>query len=332
MISGASQADIGVLIISARKGEFETGFERGGQTREHAVLAKTLGVEHLIVAVNKMDDPSVEWSQDRYDEIVKKTGPFLKQNGYKLDQNVVYLPISGLAGDNLKERKGTASWYTGPTLWEVFDTLKLPERDRNKGFRIPLLEGFKDMGSTMGLGKVEQGTVKPGTKAILMPTKVPVLITSIAIEDDEVSYALPGENIRLQLKGVDEEQVGKGFVLCPAVDPLPPVRRFKAQVLVTELLEARPLITAGYNAILHVHTSVEECQIMKLYECTDMKTKKKEMKPRFAKEGNLLVCGIEVVQPVGVAAFGETPQLGRFTLRDEGKTIAIGKILEVSNK
>jgi peptide chain release factor subunit 3 len=188
------------------------------------------------------------------------------------------------------------------------------------------------MGSIMGIGKVEQGIVYPGTKAVMMPTNVQTEITSVFIEDDEVSHALPGENIRVRLKGVEEEQVSKGWVLCPLKEPRAPCTRFKAQVLVLELLEVRPLITAGYNCILHVHTSVEECTIAKLYECTDMKTKTTEKKPRFAKEGNVLVCGIEVSQKVCVTPFTETAQLGRFTLRDEGKTIAIGKILEVSSK
>merc|ERR1719188_1024712 len=118
MIAGASQADIAVLIISARKGEFETGFEKGGQTCEHALLAKTLGVEKLIIAINKMDDPTVEWAKSRYDDIVKKIGVFLKKSGYKDDQ-VYYLPMSGLMGDNIKERKKTPQWFDGKTLLDT---------------------------------------------------------------------------------------------------------------------------------------------------------------------------------------------------------------------
>merc|ERR1712066_1080235 len=160
MIGGASQADIGVLIISARKGEFETGFERGGQTREHAMLAKTLGVDKLVVTINKMDDLSVEWAQSRYDEITKKLGPFLKSSGFKDDQ-VVFLPISGLTGDNVKEVKNTPSWNKTKTLLDTLDSLDIPQRKADASFRIPMLDGYKDMGATMAIGKVEQGTVKP---------------------------------------------------------------------------------------------------------------------------------------------------------------------------
>jgi peptide chain release factor subunit 3 len=291
-----------------------------------------------------MDDPSVEWAQSRFDEIVKKTSPFLKQNGYKIDgpmKNVDFIPISGLAGHNVKEKAGRADWFKGPSLWEVFDNLQPPKRDAELPFRIPLLDGYKDMGAVIGLGKVEQGTVKPGTKAIIMPTKVPTEIVAVSIEEDDVAHARPGEAIRLKLKGVEEEQVCKGFVLCPLKQPLPPCTRFKAQVLVLELLEQRPLITAGYQCILHVHTDVQECVIKKLYQVTEPKTKKTEKNPRFAKEGTVLVCGIEAVQQVCVAPFEKsadvplelvTPQLGRFTLRDEGRTIAIGKIVQVSDK
>jgi len=336
MIAGASQADIAVLIISARKGEFETGFERGGQTREHAVLAKTLGVDKLIVAVNKMDDPSVNWEKSRYDEIVNKVTPFLKQNGFNPKQEgvVQFLPCSGLTGDNLKEKSKDprSDWYKGPVLWELLDTTKPPERSATKDFRIPMLDGFKDEGKVVAIGKVEQGVIKVGQKAMVMPNKVATEVLAVWIEEDEVSHANPGENVKIRLKGIEEEQVSKGYVLCP--QPLAgyaSCTRFKAQIVVLELLESRQLISAGYACILHVHTVVEECQIAKLYEVTDRATKKK-LSNRFAKEGMIVVCGIEAANPICVSAFSETPQLGRFTLRDEGRTIAIGKITAVSSK
>jgi len=167
---------------------------------------------------------------------------------------------------------------------------------------------------------------------MIMPTRVETQVLSVYIEEDEVAYAKPGENIRLRLKGVEDDQVCKGFVLSPLKDPAHSCTRMKVQLMVLELLEARPLLTAGYNCILHLHTSVEECQIVKLYEATDKKTKKTEKKPKWAKEGNVLIAGIEVARQVAVAPFTETQQMGRFTLRDEGVTIAIGKVMEVSNK
>ncbi|OXB71381.1 UNVERIFIED_CONTAM: hypothetical protein H355_011884 [Colinus virginianus] len=172
MIEGAAQADIGVLIISARKGEFETGFEKGGQTREHALLAKTLGVNQLVVAVNKMDDPTCEWSRTRFEEVERKLTPFLKSCGFNPAKDITFIPISGLFGQNLKEhvsRPGTkaydrkAAWYTPdkPTLFELFDSLIPPERKEEGPLRVPILDGYRDNG-IIALGKVEAGVLVPG--------------------------------------------------------------------------------------------------------------------------------------------------------------------------
>lgn len=177
MISGASQADIGVLVISARKGEFETGFERGGQTREHAQLAKTLGVSKLVVAVNKMDDPSIveagdTWSKARYDEIVSKLTPFLKGCGYK-PSDLVYVPISGLMGKNMREKIGgeVCGWYEGKPLFEILDGIEPGSRDPYAAFRMPVMDKYKDMG-TIVMGKCESGIVEKGMRLVMMPNKV----------------------------------------------------------------------------------------------------------------------------------------------------------------
>lgn len=331
MISGASQADIGVLIISARKGEFETGFERGGQTREHALLAKTLGVDKLILAINKMDDPSVCWAKERFDEIKQKLAPFLKSSGFKDDQ-VIFLPLSGLTGDNIKERKDTAAWFTGATLLDTLDAMETPPRCNAAGLRIPMLDGFKDMGAVTAIGKVEQGTVKPGLKCIVMPIGHKCSVTTVCINDVEMQYALSGENVTLKLNGINEDQLCKGYVLCSLADPVRVVSKFKAQIHVIELPEERPVMTSGYKAVIHVHTAIEECEILKLYETLNMKDKKKEKNPRFCREGNILTCSIQLARPTAVDVFTGVQQLGRFTLRDEGRTIAIGKITELPSK
>eukprot|EP00929_Paragymnodinium_shiwhaense_P102844 TRINITY_DN6606_c0_g1_i1.p1 TRINITY_DN6606_c0_g1~~TRINITY_DN6606_c0_g1_i1.p1 ORF type:complete len:660 (-),score=280.20 TRINITY_DN6606_c0_g1_i1:265-2244(-) len=329
MIAGASQADIGVLIISARKGEFETGFERGGQTREHATLAKTLGVEKLLIAVNKMDDPSVEWAKTRYDEIVTKLSPFMKSCGFKDDQ-VIFLPMSGLVGDNIKEKKNTPSWYDGKTLLDTLDTIDAPERKADKALRIPMLDGYKDMGSVIAIGKVEQGVCKPGTKCIIMPINHKCTIERVQINEEDMQYANCGENVTLAMKGVSEELLCKGYVLCAAVDPVPVVTKFKAQMQVLELPEERPVMTSGYRSVIHTHTSTEECEIVKLYESQVKGKKEKEKNPRFVREGTIVTASIQLMRPTAVDVFTATQQLGRFTLRDEGRTIAIGVIKELA--
>ena len=170
MIAGAAQADVGILVISAKKGEFESGFEKGGQTREHAMLAKTLGVKTLIVVINKMDDPTVLWAHERYDECVTKLSPFLKLTGWNLKKNVIFLPISALTGKNIKEAVGktVCPWYDGPTLFQIFDSIEVSDRDPTAPLRVPLLDRFSDRG-VICMGKVEAGTCRAGDWVLIMP-------------------------------------------------------------------------------------------------------------------------------------------------------------------
>ncbi|KAF8821414.1 putative elongation factor Tu [Cardiosporidium cionae] len=339
MISGAAQADVGVLIISARKGEFETGFEKGGQTREHALLAKTLGVNQLIVVVNKMDDPTCAWDEARYREIEAKLTPFLKGCGYNPLKDLVFIPISGLQGQNLREHvsdpsfKGyskEASWYglDRPTLLQVFDKIESSERSSGAHLRIPLLDGYKDSG-VMVVGKVESGTINPGVTCLLMPQKEKIKVLSVFLEDDEVSHALPGENVRLKIVGVEEEQISRGCVLCNVDNPCPIVTEFIGRVAIVEFLEHRPLLSAGYSCILHAHTAVEEVQFVKLLECIDKKTKKKSTNPQFVKSISIVTAHLQLNSPICLEVFDNFAQLGRFTLRDEGRTIAIGKVTSI---
>jgi len=330
MISGASQADVAVLIISARKGEFETGFERGGQTGEHALLAKTLGVEKILICINKMDDDSVEWAQERYDEIVTKLSTFLEKTAqFKKDQ-IAFLPISGLKGHNIKERLSTPAWFTGKTLLDTLDTTDLERPSKDAALRIPLLEGYRDMGAIMAIGKVEQGTVKPGMKCVVMPIGAKCTVQVVNINDEPMKFAKTGENVTLKMSGVSEEQLAKGYVMCPVVEPIRVVSKFKAMMQVIELPEERPVMTAGYKAILHCHVASEECEIAKLSEACSMNNlKKKEKNPKFVRENSVLWCTINLARPTALDAFTGTAQLGRFTIRDEGRTVAIGKILEL---
>ncbi|XP_043813346.1 eukaryotic peptide chain release factor GTP-binding subunit isoform X6 [Manihot esculenta] len=238
MISGASQADIGVLVISARKGEFETGYERGGQTREHVQLAKTLGVSKLLVVVNKMDDPTVNWSKERYDEIESKMIPFLKSSGYNVKKDVLFLPISGLLGTNMKTRidKSVCSWWNGPCLFEALDAVEVPLRDPKGPFRMPIIDKFKDMG-TVVMGKVESGSITEGDSLLVMPNKTQVKVVAVYCDETKVRCAGPGENLRVRLSGIDDEDILAGFVLSSIAKPIASVTEFVAQLQILELLD-----------------------------------------------------------------------------------------------
>ena len=333
MIGGTAQADVGVLVVAARKGEFETGFDRGGQTREHAQLAKTLGVNKLIVVVNKMDDPSIcddgVWSKARFDEIKERLTPFLKTCGYNVKTHVTFVPISGLHGTNMRDPVDgkVCPWYTKGSLFNVLDGLDPLDRNVDGPFRMPIMDKYSEMG-TVVMGKSESGTVKVGMELLVMPNSTPVKVTNIFRDDDEVQICGPGENLRLKVSGIDADAILAGFALSSVGTPLRAVTSFEAQLAVIDLLEHKPLFTEGYKSVCHIHNAIEECEIFKIMFEIDAKTKTKK-KAKFIKSGKLVVARIRLAKPVVVETFKDTPQMGRFTLRDEGKTIAIGKVTKL---
>ncbi|KAF8320725.1 hypothetical protein DL93DRAFT_2073376 [Clavulina sp. PMI_390] len=326
MISGAAQADVAILVISARKGEFETGFEKGGQTREHIMLVKTAGVTKVVVVINKMDDPTVGWEEERFKEIKDKLTPFIKSAGFNTKTDVIWIPISAYTGVNVKDRatKAQVSWLTGPSLLETLDTIPLIDRKINGPVIMPISEKYKDLG-TMVVGKLESGRVKKGDSLVMMPNKVNVEVLAIYSEsEEEINYAFGGDNVRLRIKGIEDEDVSPGFVLASAARPVHSVKRFEAQLAI---LDHKNIICAGYSAVMHVHTLAEEVQLSALLHYFDKKTGRKSRKPpQFAKRGQKIIAQIEASDLVCIERFADYPQLGRFTLRDEGKTVAIGKV------
>ncbi|KAK2466186.1 hypothetical protein APHAL10511_001828 [Amanita phalloides] len=332
MISGAAQADIAILVISARKGEFETGFERGGQTREHVMLVKTAGVSKLVIAVNKMDDITVKWDKARFDEIKDKMTAFVRTAGYNPKTDVSFIPLSAYTGLNLKDRVPSSScpWWDGPSFLEHLDKMPMVDRKMNAPLMMPVSEKYKDMGTVI-VGKIESGHIVKGDTLLLMPNKNEVEIVAIYNEiEDEVPKALSGDNVRLRIRGVDDEEVSPGFVLTSLQNPIHAVRQFEAQLAI---LEHKNIICAGYSAVMHVHTLAEEVTLSALLHYFDKATGRKSKKPpQFAKKGQKVVAMIETVAPICVERFTDHPQLGRFTLRDEGRTIAIGKITKLKEK
>lgn len=326
MIGGASQADLAVLVISARKGEFETGFEKGGQTREHAMLAKTAGVKHLIVLINKMDDPTVNWSLDRYEECKEKLVPFLKKVGFNPKKDIHFMPCSGLTGANLKESSDLCPWYTGLPFIPHLDSLPFFNRSTDGPIRLPIVDKYKDMG-TVVLGKLESGSIAKAQQLIMMPNRHTVEVLSLLSDDVETEYAGPGENLKLRLKGIEEEEILPGFILCNAENLCHSGRTFDAQIVI---IEHKSIICPGYNAVLHIHTCIEEVQISALICLVDKKTgEKSKTRPRFVKQDQVCIARLRAAGTICLETFKDFPQMGRFTLRDEGKTIAIGKVLKL---
>ncbi|NWI18719.1 ERF3A factor, partial [Crypturellus soui] len=326
MIGGASQADLAVLVISARKGEFETGFEKGGQTREHAMLAKTAGVKHLIVLINKMDDPTVNWSNERYEECKEKLVPFLKKVGFNPKKDIHFMPCSGLTGANLKEQSEFCPWYIGLPFIPYLDNLPNFNRSVDGPIRLPIVDKYKDMG-TVVLGKLESGSICKGQQLVMMPNKHNVEVLGILSDDVETDSVAPGENLKIRLKGIEEEEILPGFILCDPNNLCHSGRTFDAQIVI---IEHKSIICPGYNAVLHIHTCIEEVEITALICLVDKKTgEKSKTRPRFVKQDQVCIARLRTAGTICLETFKDFPQMGRFTLRDEGKTIAIGKVLKL---
>ncbi|WWD06982.1 hypothetical protein V865_005079 [Kwoniella europaea PYCC6329] len=332
MISGAAQADVAILVLSARKGEFETGFEREGQTREHAMLIKNNGVNKLIVAVNKMDDPTVQWDKERYDDICKKITPFLKSVGFNPKTDLTFIPVSGQIAQNIKDRidKKIAPWYEGPSLLEYLDTMEVMERDIDAYPVICVQEKYAELG-TMIMGKIEAGRIKKGSKLLMMPNKTPVEVSAVYSEQgDEMDTGFAGESVRVRLTGISDKDITPGFVLCSTQKPVKTVTAFRADL---SILETKNIICGGYTCVLHVHTLAEEVTLTALLHYFDRRTRRKSKKPpQFAKQGMLVSVLIETTAPICIETYKESKILGRFSLRDEGKTVAIGKVTKLIEK
>jgi peptide chain release factor subunit 3 len=342
MIMGASQADVGVLVISARKGEFEAGFDKGGQTREHALLAKTLGVSFLVVVINKMDEPTVRWRKERFDECVNKLRPFLKGCGFKIKKEVKFMPISGLNGANVKDEVDPKEcgwwancWKTGEnntsqsTLMGLLDNLEMKGRNPNAPVRMPVLDRYSDRG-TIAMGKVESGTIRPGSKIILMPTRQTFKVDGIWSDETPIASARPGENVLVKIGGAGMEDVQKGFVICTD-PPCRSVDKIICQIMVMDLPEHAKILTAGFQSVFHAHCAEEEATVTKIFETTDKKGKVHKG-AHFAQVGMTVICMIELARTVPCETYDDYPFLGRFTLRTEGKTCAIGIIKKLPPK
>ncbi|KAL3475587.1 P-loop containing nucleoside triphosphate hydrolase protein [Aspergillus californicus] len=331
MIGGASQADVGVLVISARKGEYETGFEKGGQTREHALLARNTGVQKLVVAVNKMDDPTVEWSKDRFQECTVKVSKFLEALGYK-KADLTFMPISAQRTLGVKDRipSDICPWYSGPSLIEYLTDMKMPERNLNAPFMMPLSAKYRDMG-TMVEGRIEAGVIKKNSNCIIMPNRTKIEIAALYGEtEDEISTATCGDQVRMRLRGVEEEDLLPGFVMCSPKRLVHCVSAFEAKI---RILDLKSILTAGFNCVMHVHSAVEEVTVAALLHKLEPGTGRKSKRPPpFASRGQMIIARIEVTSSAGavcVERFEDYNQMGRFTLRDQGQTVAIGMITKL---
>ncbi|PXF28301.1 MAG: translation elongation factor EF-1 subunit alpha [Thaumarchaeota archaeon] len=328
MITGASEADCAILVLSAKEGETDTAVAPGGQAREHAFLLKTLGVSQIILAINKMDDS--KFSEDAYKAAKEKGEKLVKSVGYKIE-NVPAIPISGWTGDNLVKKSENMPWYSGKTLLESFDDFTVPEKPTGKPLRLPIQDVYSITGvGTVPVGRVETGTMKPNDKIIVMPSGAVGEIKSIETHHQEMPSATAGDNIGFNLRGIEKKDIKRGDVLGTPDNPPCVAKEFKAQIIVINHPTA---IAPGYTPVMHCHTAQVAATISAFESKINPATgAAEEENPKFLKVGDSAIVRIRPVRPTCIETFQEFPEMGRFALRDMGSTIAAGIVKEITEK
>merc|ERR1712176_1116824 len=331
MITGTSQADVAVLVIASGTGEFEAGIAKNGQTREHALLSFTLGVKQMICAINKMDDKSVNYSENRYNEIKNEVSGFLKKIGYNPNM-IPFVPISGWNGDNMLERSSNMGWYKGPTLLEALDNIIPPKRPIEKALRVPLQDVYKIGGiGTVPVGRVETGVLKPGMVVTFAPAMITTEVKSVEMHHEQLKQAVPGDNVGFNVKNVSVRDIRRGNVASDSKnDPAAGCEDFTAQVIV---LNHPGEIRAGYTPVLDCHTAHIACKFATLKEKIDRRSGKSvEKEPKAVKSGDAAIVLLTPSKPLCVETFKDYAPLGRFAVRDMRQTVAVGVIKAVTKK
>ncbi|CAD8193493.1 unnamed protein product [Paramecium pentaurelia] len=331
MITGTSQADVALLMIASTAGEFEVGMSQNGQTKEHILLAYTLGVRQLIIGINKMDEKSVNYQKDRYDEIVKELKIYLNKVGYNPNA-IPFIPISGWNGDNMLQKSFNLQWYHGPTLFEALDSITPPQRPLNKPLRLPLQDVYKIGGiGTVPVGRVETGVLKTGMIIQFAPSGIISEIKSIETFHGGLVDATPGDHIGFNVRNVSVKDLRRGYVASDYMnDPAKECISFIAQLIV---INHPDKISNGYCPVLDCHTAHVACTFDQIISKIDRRTGRIiEEAPKFIRSGDCAIVKLIPSKPFCVEVFSEYPSLGRFAVRDMKQTVAVGVIKSVEKK
>lgn len=329
MITGTSQADVALLVVPAEAGGFEGAFSKEGQTREHALLAFTLGVKQMIVGINKMD--SCKYSEDRFNEIQKEVAMYLKKVGYN-PEKVPFVAISGFVGDNMVDKSTNMPWYKGKTLVEALDMMEAPKRPSDKPLRLPLQDVYKIGGiGTVPVGRVETGVLKAGMVLTFAPVGLTTECKSVEMHHEVLEEAVPGDNVGFNVKNVAVKELKRGYVASDSKnDPAKGCATFLAQVIV---LNHPGEIKNGYSPVIDCHTAHIACKFAEIKTKMDKRSGKTlEDAPKCIKSGDAAMVNMEPSKPMVVEAFTDYAPLGRFAVRDMKQTVAVGVIKSVEKK
>ena len=321
MITGASQADAALLVVAAPDGVME-------QTKEHVFLSRTLGINQLIIGVNKMD--AVKYDEKRFNEVKEQLSQLLKMVGYKPDA-ISFIPMSAFVGDNIAKPSANTSWYKGPTVLDALNALSEPEKPTTLPMRLPIQDVYSISGiGTVPVGRVETGIMKKGMKVSFMPANKEGEVKSIEMHHEEIPQALPGDNVGFNVRGIGKGDIRRGDVCGPSDVPPTVADEFIAQVVV---LHHPSALTVGYTPVFHCHTAQIACTFVELMKKLDPRTGQvKEENPTFLKTGDAAIVKIKPTQPMVIEKVKEIPQLGRFAVRDMGSTIAAGVCMDITPK
>ncbi len=324
MITGASQADAAVLVIDAAQKDDAGGLMP--QTKEHVFLSRTLGIGQIIVGVNKMD--SVNFEQKKYEEIKDSLKKLFAVVGYK-DDDIIYLPMSGLKGDNILKKGDNLAWWDGPTLSQAIDMLRVPEKPTKLPLRLPVQDVYSITGiGTVPVGRVETGIMKIGDTVVFEPAGVTGEVKTIEMHHETIQQAEPGDNIGFNVRGVGKDDIRRGDVVGSTKNPPTVAKDFTAQIVV---LQHPSAITVGYAPVFHSHTSQVACRIVEIISKLDPKTGNVlEKQPKFLKTGDAGVIKVEPTRPMVIEKVKDIPPMGRFAIRDMGSTVAAGMVVNIT--
>jgi elongation factor 1-alpha len=323
MITGASQADTAVLLCAANDGV-------NAQTKEHAFLAKVLGVKGLIVHVNKMDISGVDWTEEKYNAACKEVSQLLRMAGFKPD-DVPMIPASSLNGDNVFNKSDKCPWYNGPTLFEAIDATPMPDKPSSKPLRLPIQDVYKISGiGTVPVGKIETGTLNVGKNVVFNPSMKSGEVKSIEMHHTMVDKAEPGDNVGFNIRGLAADDIRRGDVAGYSDSQPTFVRHDETFVGQIQLMDIPKAVSVGYTPVFHAHTAQVAVKFMDLLEKTNKSGK--EANPSFLKTGDACLIRFQPTKPMSIEQLDTFPELARFAIRDMGKTVAAGVCIKIEKK